>query len=354
MRHFKENGIKLLLEHPGNVRELLNITGSPLARFIDFDGLKLVKTHFVRRDYSHIESDIVLSAPLLSKDGRPLKKNVLIYILIEHQSEPDRLIPLRLTEYQLQIFNYQKRQWAKRHKSLAKFRLEPVLPIVFYTGTRRWPSLGSVADLMEQGAEFRSVTAGIEAPLFVNLPELPSAQLTDQGGYFGAVLQLIQQRHVRTDEFRELLQRTVQHLEKMTDAERLRWLDLLSYIHALVAHERQPDEQQQLGESIETSVQTDPHRNEVNAMRITIADSLIAQGHQKGHQKGRQEGRQEGHEEGALESRRNILLRHITKRFGDVPTETLSVIEHCKDPVQLDEWLDGVLTAKSLRALGIR
>ena len=167
VRHFKENGIKLLLEHPGNVREMLMVTGSPLVRLVDFSGLKVLKTHFVRRDYSHVESDIVLSAPLLSKDGRRLRQRVLIYILIEHRSEPDRLIPLRVTDYQLQIFNYQKRQWAKRYKSLAKFRLEPVLPVVFYTGTRPWPSLGSVSDLMEQGAEFRSVTAGIEAPLFI-------------------------------------------------------------------------------------------------------------------------------------------------------------------------------------------
>jgi hypothetical protein len=40
--------------------------------------------------------------------------------------------------------------------------------------------------------------------------------LESQGGYFGSVLRL------------------VQHLEAMPDAERLRWLELLSYIMALV------------------------------------------------------------------------------------------------------------------------
>ena len=75
----------------------------------------------------------------------------MIYILIEHQSEPDRLMPLRLADSQLQIFRYQVRQWLKTHASEAQVRLSPVLPVVFYTGLKHWTEVGTLPDLIERG-----------------------------------------------------------------------------------------------------------------------------------------------------------------------------------------------------------
>jgi hypothetical protein len=50
---------------------------------------------------------------------------LMIYILIEHQSEPDRLMPLRTVDYVVQIYKYQVREWSKNHRSLARIRLYP-------------------------------------------------------------------------------------------------------------------------------------------------------------------------------------------------------------------------------------
>jgi hypothetical protein len=83
VRQFKENGIKMLLEHPRNVRDLLSVISGPWSRRIDFDRMKLVKTTFIRRDFRHIESDVVLVAPLLDEQGRRTRRVVLIYVLIE-------------------------------------------------------------------------------------------------------------------------------------------------------------------------------------------------------------------------------------------------------------------------------
>ena len=154
---------------------------------------------------------------------------MLIYILIEHQSEPDRLMPLRLADSQLQIFRYQVRKWSQTHPSLARVRLMPVLPVVFYTGLRRWPPVGTLADLIERGDEFRAVTPIVERPLFLNLPELDAAALEHDGGYFGWVLRLVQQRKSRAGEFQELIERVGAHLQAMSPAERQRWRDLLYY-----------------------------------------------------------------------------------------------------------------------------
>ena len=184
--------MKMMLEHPANVRDLLRLLHAPWLDEMDFSHLEQIKTTFIRRDYRHLESDIVLTAPLAGP-GRT-RKTMLIYILIEHQSEPDRLMPLRLADSQLQIFRYQVRKWSQTHRSLARVQLFPVLPVVFYTGLRRWPEVGTLAGLIERGEEFRAVTPIVERPLFLNLPELPARQLEHNGGFFGWVLQLFQQR----------------------------------------------------------------------------------------------------------------------------------------------------------------
>ncbi len=170
-------------------------------------------------------------------------------------------------------------------------------------------------------------------PLFINLPEIPAETLQTHGGYFGSVLRLVQQRNARPDEFQELLDQVIQNLETMPDAERLRWLELLSYIMALVYHARDATERPKLQNTIESSVRTDVHRQEIFEMRRTIADEL--------------------EEKGALKNRRQVLLRQLKRRFGNVPAAVSSTIRATHDPEQLDEWLDRFATAETLDEVGI-
>jgi hypothetical protein len=134
------------------------------------------------------------------------------------------------------------------------------------------------------------------------------------------------------------LRRVVAQLEGMPAAERLRWLELLSYIHALVYHERNPAEHEGLQGEIEASVRTDEHRQEVSTMRRTIADELRAQ----------------GRKEEAVRSRRQTLLRQLRRRLGESPAEAVAAVEAANSVKQLNGWLDGVVTAARLADIGIR
>lgn len=84
VRQFKENGMKMMLEHPANVRELLSLLDLPWLEEIDFGRLQQIKTTFIRRDYRRLESDIVLTAPLAGPAGS--RRRLLIYILIERRT----------------------------------------------------------------------------------------------------------------------------------------------------------------------------------------------------------------------------------------------------------------------------
>src|SRR5262249_43902670 len=125
-------------------------------------------------------------------------------------------MPLRLLEYVVQIYNTQAREWSQRHASFANVRLQPVLPVVFYTGTRRWESVGSLAALVELAERFAGAIPAMD-PLFINLPELPARRPESDGGYFGWVLRLVQGRRARPAAFQNLLRRVVEHLETMPD-----------------------------------------------------------------------------------------------------------------------------------------
>jgi predicted transposase YdaD len=344
VRRFPENGMKLLLEDPANVRDLLALTRSDLPPLIDFDRLSPVRTTFVARDFRHVEADVVLTAPLRGRTGPQRRTVVWLYLLLEHQSEPDALMPIRLLDYLAQILKAQLRAWSNTHDSYAGFRAQPIVPVVFYTGTERWDSPGRLVELVEQGERFARVTPDFE-PLFLNLPALPAERLLAEGGYFGRVLRLVQRRKARLPEFRRLLEEAVQGLEAMPEAQRLRWLELLSYIHLLVYHERGGSEHRPLQEAIEASVQTDPNRQEVQAVKRTIAEEM--------QEKGRRKGRREGRQEGEIRARQQMLLLLLRRRFGEIPEETAAAINACRDVRQLDLWGENFAVAATLEDIGI-
>src|SRR5262249_41588851 len=189
IRHFRENGLKLLLEHPANARELLALTEPRLLARLDFAHMTVDPTTYVAADYRHLAPDLVLRVPFRTRSGR---RSLTLYILIEHQSEPDPLMRLRLADYVLQIYKRQARAWLARRLSLKAFRFDPVLPVVLDTGTSSWPRPPRMVELVKQGEEFVAMIPDLD-PLHVNLPAVV-AEALEAAGPLGWVLELIQQR----------------------------------------------------------------------------------------------------------------------------------------------------------------
>ena len=73
-------------------------------------------------------------------------------------------------------------------------------------------------------------------------------------------------------------------------AERERWLELLSYIVAMVYHDRAESEREGLRERVVASVRTDEWRQEIAHMIWTGADQLRHEGRLEGRVEGRSGG----------------------------------------------------------------
>src|SRR5690348_5092079 len=108
VRHFRENSLKLLLEPAPNVRDLLTLRDPDRAARIDFTRLTIDRTTYVAADYRHLASDLVSKVPYRTRLGWR-RRTLTLYILIEHQSEPDPLMVLRVLDYLVQIFKAQVR-----------------------------------------------------------------------------------------------------------------------------------------------------------------------------------------------------------------------------------------------------
>ncbi len=337
VRHFSENGLKVLLGDPANVRELLGLTGSDFVEGMDFTAMKREETSYVAEDFRHLESDVVWSIPFR---GKKADKRIIVYVLIEHQSEPDPLMVFRVMLYMLLIWRDQTREIKRAQGHLRGVRLQPILPVVFYTGTRTWTQLEPLSALMEGGDLFARLTPRLD-PLFVNLPALAPELLSRQGGYFGVVMQLVQSRRENPEAFRDVLRHVVEQLEAMPQQEQTRWHELLSYIHALVYHEREESEHQPLHQTIEDAVRNKYRREEVNTMPRTIAEAL------------KDEGRKEGYQAGGIEMLQNTLLRQLRQRFDKVPISVEKVIRATQQVERLNGWLDLVLSAQTLKDIGI-
>lgn len=331
VRNFPQNGMKLLLETPANVRDLLHLVAPAFAGLINFDRMTPQPTDFIARDFRHVEADVVLRAPVRDGGRAGRGREVLIYVLIEHQSEPDRLMPLRLLDYVTQIYKAQGRDWGRRRKTFAGIRLQPVLPVVLYTGDRPWPDVGTIAGLMDLSERFAAVTPAF-TPLFLNLPVTSDGAL-GEGGAFGAILRLYRERRADGRAFRGRTAAVLRAFKTLPKADRLRWLELLSYIDALVYHDRDPIEHSGLRQLIQESLTTDADRREYMAAHRSMADVLKA--------------------EGAITHARNTLVQLLRTRFRRVPAPVVERIKTTDELKLLDGWINRVVTVHSLDELGI-
>ena len=116
--------------------------------------------------------------------------------------------------------------------------------------------------------------------------------------------------------------------------ERARGEELLSYLYAFVYHEREECEKQPLLNQIEAAAWKPEHQRELNQMGKTIAEAL--------------------RDEGRVSEARATLQRLLTRRFGQIPSDLVAIIEGTSDLEKLTVWLDRFATAERLEDVGIR
>jgi hypothetical protein len=332
VRKFANNSYRYLFRQSENVAELLRWREPRIARRINFAKLTVLPDTLVTADFAALESDVLVRVPFRLKAGSD--GTIEVFILIEHQSEPDERMHFRVIRYVVLIYERQAAEWLKTHNHLRDFAFEPVWPLVFYSGTRTWTQLKPMAELVRGGKLFEKRLPHLE-PEFINLSTTTAEELQSKIGTLGWVLWLIQQRKQKADVFRDALTRVIHRVDDLHATARGRWQHLLWFTHALVYHAREGDERRQMADFIRENVRRS-EQSEVKTMGKSIADVI------------KEEGFLEGRESGALETQRATLLRLLRLKFKRVPAAIEAEINATQDIKWLDGWFDEAVIAKTL------
>ena len=336
IEHFPDRSLRRLLQDKEYVRGLVQIIAPDIERFLDFSRITYEKRSFISKALQERESDVLLSVPFQEDTDVTDTDALLIYILIEHQSTVDKTMGFRLLSYMMQIWESQRREWETEKLPENERRLQPILPILFYTGDRPWTTPVSLTAIMDVPEILERFVPSFDT-LFLGVKEAETEALTQSGHPLGWLLRVLQKEHSDETEISEALTDAVSHLASIDEDFAPQIAEALRYFVQLIFHRRSLGERDALVNIIRQHIQ-DP--KELNTMAQTTAEFLI--------EKGKVEGKVEGREEGRAEGKQDAVLKILQIQFQDVPEVLSREIRNIHNLTHLDMLLEQAITAQSL------
>ena len=127
--HFPDRSTRWLLQYIEFVQGLLEIVvPRAFLEHIDFSQLTQLNRSLIVDTLREQEADLLFRVPYTRETQTD---DLLIYILIEHQSKVDLSMGLRVMSYMMDIWTAQRREWVSNTIPEHARRLRPILPIVF-------------------------------------------------------------------------------------------------------------------------------------------------------------------------------------------------------------------------------
>ena len=348
IERFPDRSARWLFQDGENVRGLVELVAIELAERIDFGQMTRIDRSFVPDNLGEQESDMVFRVPFRSESGE-----LIIYILIEHQSSVDLTMGFRMLFYMTQIWDSQRREWEAKGIPKGQWRFRPILPIVFYTGDRRWSaplSLNAVMDIPDALARF---VPAFDI-LFLSVKETDAAELTKTNHPLGWLLTVLRQENADTEVLSAALVEAISHLNALDDEHAPQRRRAFLYLLLLILHRRPAAEQTELRALVNQNIQRSSDREEVVPVSQSMAELLVEQGIEQGIEQGVERGRTEGRAEGRTQEKQANVLKILRLRFDAIPESITDEISLMRNPSRLDALLEQAVTAKSLNEIDFR
>jgi predicted transposase YdaD len=301
--------------------ELRLVLPAALTARIDWQTLALEPGSFVDAELGERHCDLLYRAAV---DGR----TALIYLLFEHQSEADPLMPLRLLRYVLRVWD----RWLSSHKKAQK--LPAVLSLVLHSGSRPWSAPSELLQLIDLDGELLQAAA----------PYLPGLRflLDDLAGATSGELQ-------RRRELTALARLTQGALRHLDGGEPLGFLrSFAALLREVAAGAGGVGDLAAVAYYIRVRVEM-THREEVVAFMqehlgergreafVSIADGDRAEGEARG--------RAEGEAKGRVQKAAESVLAVLEARGIEIASPVRERIIGCGDIGTLDHWLRRAVAA---------
>ena len=353
VEHFPDRSARKLLENKENVRGLLQILAGDLAGQIDFSRLVSLNRSFIPDMLREQESDLVFQVPFTSRSGTD--DEVLIYILIEHQSTVDSLMGFRVLFYMMLIWDAQRREWDQDDVPRGARKLRPIVPIVFYTGDRRWELPLSLETMMDIPDELSRFVPRFDT-LFLNVKGTDASVLTESDHPFGWLMTVLQKEGASHETLKEALIEAMVHLDSLDATQAGQRREAILYLLSLILYRRPTAEHQELVSVVDRHTPD----MEVETMAQSMAEVLIERGLARGIEQGKAEGKAEGIEQGMAQgierglaqgetrAKQMALLKLLRFRFDPIPQALTDQIRSIRSLTLLDALFEQVLSAQTL------
>lgn len=335
LHDFPDRAVRLLQAYPAHLRELVQDVSPRLAPRLAFDRAQPLVRDFALPDWRRRESDLLFHVPFLPGEGLT---ELLICLLVEHQSAIDPAMPLRTLWYAVLYWERQWLAWSKNHARGEPLRLNPVLPIVLHTGTERWTAPCQMLDLMAGPEELHRFVPQWQ-PLLWDLAERTPQELLGLTGDWLPSLAVVRGEAESAEAFEAVYRAVLERLEPLSEREETRWRDLVWFVLSWALRRRPQTEQQSLYTAAVQSHERAGAQKEVTIMSgrvgMTWEDEML----QRGELRGR------------IAGARTTLLRMGRKRFGEPDAATVAALEAVTDFDRLEQLGERLLDVASWQEL---
>ena len=335
LHDFLDRAFRESLQQPDNLRDFLHQVVPNLAAGFICERARLLTREFPLDDWRRRESDLLFEIPYRSGVD---EQTALVCVLIEHQSNADPRMALRLLVYAVLYWDRQWKAWEQSESPRSPLRLTPVVPIVLHTGSTPWRTHRQLTDLLS-GPEAFHAFAPRWQPLFWDLAEQSPQALLNAAEEWLQALAVVRVEEAGAADFREVFTQALHRLEALHDRNRVRWYDLLRLLLTWAAWRRPRTERDELMATASASQADATRRREVQNMGQTIAEAWIEQG------------RSEGRVEGNVEALRKTLLRLGRQRFGEPGEPIVAQVAVIGEVDRLESLTDRLLQVSSWQEL---
>jgi hypothetical protein len=328
-RDLLDRFLKAALADPIDLRAFLKAAVPNLADRFVCERAVVCNPEVMGEDWRRREADLLFEIPYCLG---AVEETALVWILIEHQSDTDPLMPLRTFSVTAALWDRQWREWTRLPLPRPPLRLMPVLPLVLYTGGVPWGSNRTLADLLGEPTALHSFAPRWE-PLFWNLADLTPQQLLESDARLLQVLSVVRTAGAEGDEMTAVALEALRRLGDMPEQNEASWDLMLRFVVAWFRLRSPRSEARAFIAAVE-NVLPQPRRERAMAMIKTEAEELM--------------------EEGVLRmipSFRKHLIRYLKARFGNVPESLQQRIEALSDFEKIDELFKQAETIEKLEDL---
>jgi hypothetical protein len=209
-------------------------------------------------------------------------------------------------------------------------QLSPIVPLVFYTGEKRWETPIGLESLMDLPVGLQRFVPRWET-LFPPLHTTPAEALTRFATAIGWALRVWQAEKTPSVELERVLSEAMTGLEGLSEEQAGQWARVAAFFVQLIFHRR--DEGQLIELLLDRARQSKfREREEVVEVGLTLAQAAEARG--------------------AERNMREAVQTVLESRFGAIPADIQQAVA-AADMESLGAWLRLAATAPTLEDVGI-